>query len=282
MQPPSPWILWYLVRSISDWLHTQSHASIDRWYYSDIPNSAVPSHSLCFTFRVSGTRLGRPQYHFRKYLSLLQERQISPILWWNTGIYCFITIAIVLMLWRKTRSNYLENWSVSAHLYRTAWGSRRISRRAPILFISRAEKTMKWIQVGSQTQYPPLWEPGTKKPKRQSEGYQFLSVMSCCGDGIKPRLLVSLIRHNLTPSLCDQIVYRVERANVIPQCINIHSPPTQRERTRESEATIGKLVEDFDVAASPCYVGDSWYNPIHSISSIHPSTLIPIRAFARP
>ena len=35
--------------------------------------------------------------------------------------------------------------------------------------------------------------------------------------------------------------------------------------TRESEPTTGKLAEDFDVAANPCYVGDSWYNTIYSL-----------------
>ena len=28
----------------------------------------------------------------------------------------------------------------------------------------------------------------------------------------------------------------------------------------EPEPITGKPAEDFDVAASPCYVGDSWYN----------------------
>ena len=67
--------------------------------------------------------------------------------------------------------------------------------------------------------------------------------LSCLGTD---SLLVSLIRHNPTPSLCNQIRYRANRANGIPQCIT------------------GELVDGFDVTANPCYVGDSRYSTTQS------------------
>ena len=55
----------------------------------------------------------------------------------------------------------------------------------------------------------------------------------------------------------------------------------EEEQPWEYESTIGKLVDGFDVATSPCYVGDSRYSTIHSISLIQSFTLssqpVPLR-----
>ena len=59
-------------------------------------------------------------------------------------------------------------------------------------------------------------------------------------------------------------VARIEQA-ITPQCIKIRSRPTLEGRTPDSEPTTGKLVDDYEVTASPCHVGDSRYNTIYSL-----------------
>ena len=62
-------------------------------------------------------------------------------------------------------------------------------------------------------------------------------------------------------SLRSWIGYRTDRATAVPNSAQIHGNGQHREdNPKESEPTTGKLAEDFDVAASPCYVGDLWYN----------------------
>ena len=45
----------------------------------------------------------------------------------------------------------------------------------------------------------------------------------------------------------------------------------EKERTQESEPTTSKLVDDLNVTASPCHVGDSRYSTIQSTLLIHTS-----------
>ena len=75
-------------------------------------------------------------------------------------------------------------------------------------------------------------------------------------------------------------IARVEQETTM-QCIEILSLPTLEGRTQESEPTTGKLVDELDVAASPCHVGDSRYSSIQSTLLDHASfTFIPTRIFA--
>ena len=53
----------------------------------------------------------------------------------------------------------------------------------------------------------------------------------------------------------DEITSYTDRLIYIPRHIKIQPLPTLEGRTQESEPTTSKLVDNLDVAASPCHVG---------------------------
>ena len=64
----------------------------------------------------------------------------------------------------------------------------------------------------------------------------------------------------------DETTGYTDRLIYIPRHIKIRPLATLEKRTQESELITGKLVDDLDVAASPCHVEDSRYSSIQSLS----------------
>ena len=85
----------------------------------------------------------------------------------------------------------------------------------------------------------------------------------CLEVGITVDCTNIVVRSNVTQSdmsLCSWIGHRADQATAVSNSAQIRS----NSEHRESEPTTSKLVEDFDVTASPCYEGYPRHNAIRS------------------
>ena len=96
--------------------------------------------------------------------------------------------------------------------------------------------------------------------------HQIAIVQSICNGRLLMRLIVLLVLPSTVPTSRHdtRIAGYTDRLIYILRYIKIRPRPTLRGRTQEPEPTTGKLVNELDITASPCHVGDSRYSSIQS------------------
>ena len=94
-------------------------------------------------------------------------------------------------------------------------------------------------------------------------------------------IMAPLSQYDTRQKCADKILGYTDRPSYIPRHVKIRPLPTLEGWTQKSGSTAGKLVDDLEVVASPCHVGDSRYSTIQSTLLNHTSfTLVPTCIFA--